>query len=136
MSRNVLLGLLTICFLANLVLAEKSPAQTMEEVFLRITVQNPSVQELFDTIETETPFSFFYNKSRIETLPHRITLTQGEQSVADVLRQVSSQTGLKFSQLNATISVRSDEIFEIIEPTVQEEVTGTVTDAEIGRAHV
>jgi len=130
MSKNVLIGLIACCFMANLVLAEESPAQKMEEVFLHVSVEEESVQKLFEVIEHKTVFSFFYNKSKIEALSNRISLEENEYSVADILRIIALETGLRFHQIHTTITVRSDEIILPEPELMQQTITGRVTDAE------
>lgn len=131
MSRNILLGLLLTCFFANLVLAERTSAQNMEEVYLHMEVKNSSVKNVFGKISEKTLFSFFYDKHRIEAMPHEISLSGKKRSVATILRIVARETGLRFRQINNTITVNTDQIrrnFVLQKATAL--VTGVVYDAK------
>ncbi|MCW9707683.1 SusC/RagA family TonB-linked outer membrane protein [Fodinibius salsisoli] len=130
MSRDALLGLLMCCLLAPLVMAEHSSAQSIEDVFVEIAAENNSVESVFSGIESETSFSFLYSKYRIEAMPYRVSFTDKRRSVADILRLVARETGLKFRQINKTITVNVSD-FKTVgkDDPVAETVEGTVYDA-------
>lgn len=133
MSRNALFGLLVCCLFAHLGMAEDSSAQSIEDVFVEISAENNSVENIFGDIENATSFSFLYSKHRIEVMPHRISFTAKKRSVADILRIVSRETGLHFRQVNSTITVKTADIqpIQMVEQ-VQETIEGAVSDAQSG----
>lgn len=130
MSRNAILGLIMCCFFGQLVLAESSSAQSIEDVFVLANTEHNLVESIFDDIESATTFSFLYNKRRIETMPHRISLSDQEYSVADILRAIAEETGLQFRQINKTITVKAFDIIPLKEEQADgATIKGTVYDA-------
>ncbi|MEP4596298.1 MAG: TonB-dependent receptor, partial [Cyclobacteriaceae bacterium] len=110
--------------------------KSVKEVFIEIDKTKISVEELFNAIEKNSEFRFFYTDEGLDTNTP-IELKSSEGSVADFLISVASQTKAEFRQVNNTISVKKGLVkkqVEIpVEINVSRTITGKVTD-ETGEA--
>lgn len=100
-----------------------------------VQVQNVSISAVFELLEEQMGLRFLYDKDVIESSSHRLSLNHKNSTVADVLKEMSSQTGLTFRQLNGMISVGVEKLRKPAPQADQymfETVTGTVVDAMSG----
>lgn len=136
---------LLCCFLllgfhANLAFAAIVHTQTLkvQEVFIDLNVKAERVEQVLQSIEKQTQFSFVYSPNAIET-ERRITIKAKNTSVFDVLLKLSKQARIKFRQVNQNISVQKIEAHSdapgfIFAPLAPILVSGTVTSAIGGDA--
>jgi len=136
MSKYALFGLFIQCFLAGMLLAEHTHAQrkSIEDIYLSFNVEDVKIEKVFKQIEQKTGFSFAYNRS-IKEVKHKFTLNSRQTSLADLLRELSMSSSLRFKRVDNTIHVYkhknrfpqvSEEISDMVADDV--EITGKVTD--------
>ena len=134
LSRFTLYGMvLQACFL-QLLFAAEGKAQRYEsakEVYIAMDMRNATLGDVLRNIESKTDFRFTYDKKDVnENL--MLNIKTDNQSVADILIEVSRQTRLRFKQVNNVISVQKNNILskgnsmEIV--TMEKTITGRVTD--------
>ena len=69
MSKYAIIGVFLQCLTFTFILANEVDAQkkqSIESIFLSLEMEGASIQEVFKSIEGQTPFSFAYKKSIIE----------------------------------------------------------------------
>src|SRR5690606_681350 len=132
MSKTILYSFVIQCFSMSVLLAYSGSAQVkaIDEVPVKIELQNSSVEEAFSKIESATGYNFVYTSRELKELPMLSLSNSG--SLYDLLVNVSLQTGLNFKQINKNIHVRVNSNGASgpvsIELALQETVTGTVVD--------
>lgn len=109
-------------------------SQSVKNVQINLVLEDASLIESFDAIESQTDFSFVYSKEKLAE--SSITLnTSG--TVMDALLEIAKQANLKFKQINSNISVYQNKEKNAPEPLVEIKevvsISGTVTD-ETGEA--
>ncbi len=113
---------------ASTELAFVKPANEMD-VFVNVQLKDAKVKELLEAIEGESGFKFVYDKS---LLGYDASFTVEEERVPlyDLLQRVSSESDLRFKQVNENIHVRLLEAPQNQEaPSLMDVViTGTVVD--------
>ncbi|MCG8308760.1 MAG: TonB-dependent receptor [Cytophagales bacterium] len=99
------------CFLQiiilNTLLANIATGQNyknVKEVHIDLRLTNVPIERAFATIESKTDYKFNYNQPDLD-VNALINVSGQGISVADVLLEISEQTGLKFKQVNKTINV-------------------------------
>ncbi len=100
-------GLIMQVLCMSILLAHDTKAQysSVRETRLHVSLNNKTLKEAFDLIESETNYDFYFNNRDLdEKVKLRISRNKGK-SLADVLLQISRQANLKFRQVNNNISV-------------------------------
>lgn len=92
----------------QLLLAETSNSQRLENVKVTIKVEEASLAEVFEKLEEATEFIFGYNKRTISK-NDRLSMDFSKESLDKILVKISKETGLKFRMINNTISVTKKE---------------------------
>lgn len=129
MSQFAIIGFLVQCLTFTFLLASEVDAQknkSIENIYLTLEMKEASIQDVFNTIEGKTPFSFAYKKSIIEK-NKKINASFEQESLANLLRYISQSTGLSFRRVDETIQVNKKNSSE---PFV-EEFTGASADVGI-----
>ncbi|WP_268034349.1 SusC/RagA family TonB-linked outer membrane protein [Algoriphagus sp. PAP.12] len=133
MSKTILYSFLIQCFSMSLLFANTSNAQikAIDEVPVKIELQNAKVQDAFSRIERVTGYNFVYTSRELKDLP-AVTISNSG-SLYDLLVDFSQQTGLNFKQINKNIHVRVDSDSKkddqvMIELVPQETVSGVIVD--------
>lgn len=130
--KSLVRGFAILCLLWTPLMASTSTAQIkrIDEVSVTLDKARYSLPQLFEEIERKTDFKFFYTRLTVKGLPDFAPISDAG-SVEDHLVQVSTQTGLRFKQVNHTISVSApnqDEAESIRVVTQLARITGTVSD--------
>lgn len=123
----------------NMIIAGSAVGQksaSVKEVEITLDLRNSTISKLFKEIETKTDFRFSLDRSELKTeLNNRISITDQNIKVADVLMEVSKYSGIKFKQVNNNINVRKIEkgeaeplTFEVIQVVEDIDITGKITD--------
>ncbi|MEQ9289043.1 MAG: TonB-dependent receptor [Cyclobacteriaceae bacterium] len=123
----------------NMIIAGSAVGQksaSVKEVEITLDLRNSTISKLFKEIETKTDFRFSLDRSELKTeLNNRISITDQNIKVADVLMEVSKYSGIKFKQVNNNINVRKIEkgeadplSFEVIQVVKDIDITGKITD--------
>ena len=103
--RLTIIKILTIFLI--LLWAKDSKGQSIEDVNISLVLEEVSPEEAFVAITEKTRFRFSYAKEIFDGDQLRISLNVEDKSVADVLKEVSRETGLSFRQVNNTIAVKA-----------------------------
>ncbi|MEX2601072.1 MAG: SusC/RagA family TonB-linked outer membrane protein [Balneolaceae bacterium] len=124
-------------FISNLIIPDRTEAANstdtkIENVRISVHLENATISEALEDIESKTIFRFLYNKSRVEMHDSRIHLQYSEASVEQVLKDMSKQTGAHFRQVGQTIAVSFPETNPTPIEVVQFRVAGRVMDSENG----
>lgn len=133
MSKKVIQICLLQVFSMSLLFASSGIAQvkSIEKIQVNLTLENSSIKDAFDAIESKTGFNFVYTNQELRDVA--AVSVNGTLSLYAVLVDFSKQTGLKFKQINQNIHVRKGN-GEITQTAVesfsdsQETVTGRVVD--------
>ena len=109
MSRYLILGIFLQSTLSCMLIAGDLRAQlgetSIEEIYVSVKdADDLSLDEVFSQLRDETGFSFAFNE-RIINLDQRISLRTTSGSLADVLREISRKSNLKFKRVNDYIHV-------------------------------
>ncbi|MDN5200080.1 TonB-dependent receptor [Fulvivirgaceae bacterium BMA10] len=136
MSRYAIFGILIQCMLYSFVFARYGEAQKMsiEKIHVTIEIDNLSIKETFSEIENATDFTFAYKEKSVD-LRKKLSLTKQHISLADLLRDISRRTDLRFKRINEIIYVGNKGVKSpgiTFEDLVTEEktITGRVTDKD------
>jgi TonB-dependent SusC/RagA subfamily outer membrane receptor len=133
--RSALTGIFLLCLFSSFLLANNSEAiqKSISDIHLSISMDG-NVVEAFQQIEAATEFRFSYNKSLLN-LSSSITLNAKEQSLSEILLNLSRQSSLKFKRINENIHV--SELKRKEKPVTEElatmqgvTVTGKVTSKD------
>ncbi len=106
-TRFMLYGLaIQLTFLSALFASDgnEKKAESIRDVYMDISLQDASLVEAIETIQTQTHFTFAYDNSVINKKV-RINFVNQNISVANVLMKISEDAGLKFKQVNNYINI-------------------------------
>ena len=119
----------------QLLMADVSHSQKLKEIPVRVELNNVTLKEAFEIIESETGFTFSYN-SKITKSNQRFTLEEHPGNLYGLLERLALKAELRFRRINQKILVSEDrrEKKPGKERKVIEEVTvsGKVTDGTTG----
>ena len=117
---------LVLLFLSNALLyAETSLGQSMSEIKIDLSAKNLSMRKVLDLIEKRTPFVFGY-ESELASV-HTYSIEAKQQSVAEILRQLTKGRNIKISQISDKyILINAQKNFP---PMI---ISGIVTDKRTG----
>ena len=99
-----LAGLLIVCLVRSGLLAEKALAQ-LTEVRISVLLEESTLAEAFASIEAQTDSTFAYNEKTVN-LNRKVSLTAHNETVSDVLLELSRQVSLSFKQINQSVLVK------------------------------
>ncbi|HET7180076.1 MAG TPA: SusC/RagA family TonB-linked outer membrane protein, partial [Chryseosolibacter sp.] len=107
-SRYMVLGLFLASMLTGVTLAAERAAQfdntSIEDIYVSFNADNATLDDVFSRLGSETGFSFAFNEKMVD-LDKRITLHVAKSSLADVLREISRKSNLKFKRVDDYIHV-------------------------------
>ncbi len=101
---------------------------------ISVAYEAATMPEIFSDIASKTPFSFVYDGQDVDAMTP-LTLRYDNQSVADVLIEVSRLSGLGFKQVNNSIYVKNRHTkskSRTVEVVIDQPLSGKVTDQESG----
>ena len=140
MSRYLILGIFLQAMLSCMLIAGDLHAQlekmSIEDIYVSVNdTDDVRLDEIFSQLGQETGFSFAFNE-RIIDLGQRISLHSSEGSLANILREISRKSNLKFKRVHDYIhvgkgsSVRKIMVIEV--PVVPQaiSVSGTVSSSD------
>ena len=102
------MGFMLQVILLHTVLATASSAQdvkSVREIYISINLENLDPIQAFEAIESKTNYKFAYEKRMINRSV-KINYKANNQSLADILTEISKVTNLKFRQVNNNIDVK------------------------------
>ena len=105
----------------QLLLANPSTGQSLEDTKITISVSNVPMTAVFEVIEQQTSFAFTYRNNTFKE-SDRYTFDYEEVSVAQLLRELAEKEQLRFRRVNDNISVikakpRQPDRFEALTET-------------------
>lgn len=132
--KSLMRGALFLLLTCGSIMANTSEAQvkSIDEVFIQLNEKSYSLSRFFRETEKQTDFKFFYTDKVLSNKKVNFVTSRG--NVEEFLIEIVKQTGLRFKQVNNTISViiAPDEDGEdLIKININPEnviVQGTVTD--------
>ena len=112
--------------------ANDSNGQKLSKIFLTLHVQNVTLVELFDEIESRTDFTFGYQKKLAQS-SLTFSLDYEQESLLNILNEISQKGNLNFKRINNTISINSKPEIQKsdlspLQGIQQLSVSGTVRD--------
>ncbi len=111
------------------------PASTYSQnTRLKVVGNNLTLEEIFDMIEHQSDFSFFYNMGQLDR-SKRLNMNENDALVEKILNDVLTGTELTYTINNKLIVIHkpNEEITEVIQQTIQgKKITGKVTDSSGG----
>ncbi len=130
LSKHSLKGVLLQCLLLNALWAADLNAQEVQrvtDVRLDVNINNASLPELFDYIESNTNFYFSFSATDLSK-DFSYTNKSRKISVRDLLLDISAKADLKFKQVNRNIIVQKNENSSVTVPEIEMVIQGiTVT---------
>ena len=113
--------------------ASDSSAQNINEVIVSLNLKDATVENILQSIEQKTPFTFAYQQNLIAGISKRITIVVNKETVASVLNRISNITILSFKQINENTIVVNRIKKSFIGNTntktaIQSAIQGMVTD--------
>ena len=139
MSKSFLYGIILTCLFTSILLANDGNAQhkNIKEVMVSVDLQDASLRQMINVLEVQTEFKFIYSGDLLsKTSNHRITLSADNKSIAYVLQQIASATGLIFQQNDGAIAIGTEALKEkegpkkLTQPVLEQDISGKVTDVE------
>ena len=138
MTKFLLYGILVQTLAINLLLANETNGQikSIENIYIdNLNLENVSITKAFTKIEKKTNFFFSYFEKDIENST-KITLKTENSSLADVLREISMVSKLRFKRINEGIYVskldsgQKKAIVDLDVENDQVKISGIITSAE------
>lgn len=137
LSKYAFIGLILQTLTFTLLLASETNAQenkSVKEVIIDLKVQNADIIETFHNIEAQTNFKFNYEKKDLKSIKN-LSLNMRQQSVADILMEISKEANLRFRQVNRNINVNKITGSSVTEPEIEViiddiQITGKVTSSD------
>lgn len=113
MSKLLFYGLvLQICF-TGLLVASDGLAQdkvSIEDVYLSLDIKDASLEQTLEAITIKTNFKFAFEQKNIEAI-QSITTSASNESLADILREISKTTSLSFKRVDDNIFISKKKLF-------------------------
>lgn len=115
-----------LLFVAIFQLSASTYSQTTR---LKISGDNLSLGQIFEGIEKQSEFSFFYNVNQID-LTKRVDVVAENQFVNEILDKILSGTGMTYTISNKLIVIhkQGEPVATIIAQQQGRKITGKVTD--------
>jgi TonB-linked SusC/RagA family outer membrane protein len=128
-KHNKLLNIMKITFLLNLFcLVAISSSSFSQNGNFTLNFENTKVKEILKTIESQSPYRFFYN-DQLSDVNRIVNVSVNQSNIQDLLTQLFDKTDVTFTVLeNDLIVVGPKKALQ------QQKLTGTVTDASNGEA--
>lgn len=127
-----LYGFILQCVLFTTMLAHEGNAQvrSIKEVKISIDLADTDVRNALHAIENKTEYHFVFNGNELSN-EMRVSVQSTDKTVADVLTEIASQTGLVFKQINKNISVKpADVITAPVAVVVFKGISGTIKSSD------
>ncbi|WP_339703067.1 TonB-dependent receptor [Algoriphagus aquimarinus] len=131
MTKYTLYGFLFQMLVLNVVLAHTIKAQKIDEVYVKVSFDEEKLLNVLHEVERQTEFQFTIHENETY-LNQKVSVEANKISVEDLLKEIGSQTGLNFQQVNRNISMwlapRKGETKNVLTPIEAINVSGLVSD--------
>ena len=114
---------LQIFFMNGTLASQNSEEKKLEDVRIKLSSNNVTLEQAFQIIEQQTDFKFFYIKEDVP-LNEKVKFNQVEESLYQILQGFAKEFGLTFNKINNQIVVNKSE--KALSETYK--VQGTVRD--------
>ncbi|MFC5626144.1 SusC/RagA family TonB-linked outer membrane protein [Algoriphagus winogradskyi] len=104
MTKYTLYGFLFQMLVLNVVLAHSIKAQKIDEVYVKVSFNEEKLLNVLHEVERQTEFQFTIHENETY-LNQQVSVRSNKVSVEDLLKEIGSQTGLNFQQVNRNISM-------------------------------
>lgn len=104
MTKYTLYGFLFQMLVLNVVLAHAIKAQKIDEVYVKVSFDKEKLLNVLLEVERQTEFKFTIHENETY-LNQKVTAKANKITVEDLLKEIGSQTGLNFQQVNRNISM-------------------------------
>lgn len=113
MSKYTLYGMILQVFCLSLLFAETGKAQneSLKDIRLTVNWENARLQSIFHDLNTKTGFKFNFHDTEIN-VNKKVTMNLKENSMDEVLRELSKEADLKFRRVNGNIHVAKKDLSE------------------------
>jgi TonB-linked SusC/RagA family outer membrane protein len=131
LSQRLLIAFIIQLFFGTFLIAGTSTAQrkSIEQVRLSISVADQPIGSVLKELERKSDFKFSYNSLQAD-LSKVVTVSANNQTLYNVLAELSMQTGISFTQINDNIHLgliaNENKRVQIASDRIQ--VTGLVVD--------
>jgi hypothetical protein len=88
--------------------SQKSEDKRLEDVRIKLSSRNVTLEQAFQMIEQQTSFNFFYIKEDVP-LNEKVKIHQEDVSLYQILHDFAKEFGLAFSRINNQIVVKKAE---------------------------
>lgn len=115
----------------QLLFAGESKSQHLADVKLNFEIEDAKLEEVFSKLENATQFKFGYDKKILKTKV-RLTISETNVSVADILLKVAEEANLRFKRFTNQILVLKDDRVDAKDNKIvvieNVDISGTITD--------
>ncbi|MFN3800166.1 SusC/RagA family TonB-linked outer membrane protein [Belliella pelovolcani] len=130
MMMRLFLFCLQLLIMQNLVFAEKSKAQQLSDVQIKVSNSRISIAQCFKEIERQSDFDFSYESNL--NLSQKVGLSRVQNDLESILIEISKSTNLKFKQVNNTLAVSTKDNISTSQTLQENILRGRVIDSETG----
>jgi hypothetical protein len=95
-------------FMNGIYASQKLEDKKLEDVRIKLSSNNVTLEQVFQMIEQQTEFKFFYIKEEVP-LNEKIKLNQEKESLYQILQEFAHEFGLAFSRINNQIVVKKTD---------------------------
>ncbi|MGQ7869211.1 SusC/RagA family TonB-linked outer membrane protein [Sunxiuqinia sp. sy24] len=128
-SRQILFILIVQTLAMQLMFANETRSQNMSAVHVSAEFKNAHLLHVFKELEERTDFKFAYDEFVME-YAQKFSGKYENESLQDILEDISERAGVKFHRINETISVATQNSRQPVVIQAQEQsVSGKITDA-------
>ncbi len=119
------------CLLVMIALVQVSAATYAQSTKLTLNMKNARLAELFEQIEDNSEFRFFYDSDEID-LSHQITIRTEESNIDEILTVAFSETNYSYEIIDRHIIIKNSGLSDRSElgRADQMPVSGLVTDKD------
>ncbi len=121
MSKIAIYGIVALSSIFSFAVSFDSEAQrkSLEDIRVYFVIDDLKLNKAFRVIEGATDFQFAYKQSELPSI--RINTNAKGESMADILREISHQSGVSFKRIDGTIHVKTEHI----DKQIEEELTSS-----------
>ncbi len=94
---------------------------------LNLKMENATISEVFDAIEKQSDFFFFYNKGQIND-QQRVSVDLKDSKIDEVLTTIFGKNAIKYEIKGKNIIVKSSDLSSFSVQQSDKKITGKVTD--------
>lgn len=133
-SRQIFYIFIVQLLAMQLLFANDTAGQNLNKISVTVEFENATLMEIINQLERKTGFEFAYDDFVLEN-SKQLSGSYKKESLHSILEDLSQNAGVKFQQINNTISVAKQTTkptVRIAVPQQKKKLTGKVADAETG----